>query len=175
MSYTKAALSLVAVTQRRDWEHTVVIISIAGSLVPSFAKQKRSSLHWGWVSVWELLSHSLNHWLIIWGKDWVSPGNSSEGNSHVWPEGVKPGCTSFRSHLRADCHWGSFPLWTWNLLVQVNNLFPFPCSTLLTCQSSHCVDMPNCYSHVLSHLCCSSAKHQEDKQLFHNTDSRDVS
>ena len=53
--------------------------------------------------VWALLSHSLNHW--TWDKDWVSHGSTGEGNSAAWPEGVEPGCTSPRSHLRADCHW----------------------------------------------------------------------
>jgi len=63
------------------------------------------------MSVWELLSHGLNHWLITWGKDWVSPGSTGEGSSAVWPEGVKPGCTSPRPHLRADWHWGRISFW----------------------------------------------------------------
>ena len=44
----------------------------------------------GW-NVWELLSHSLNYWSITWGKDWVSPGSTGEGNLPVWQKG---------------CHWG---------------------------------------------------------------------
>ena len=43
-----------------------------------------------------------NHWLSIWGKDPVNTGNTDEGNSAVWPEGVEPGCTCFRPHLRVD-------------------------------------------------------------------------
>jgi len=66
--------------------------------------------HW-WEAVWEMLSHSLNHWLITWGKDWVSHGSTGEGNSPVWPEGVEPGSTSPRPHLRADCHWGRMFFW----------------------------------------------------------------
>ena len=46
--------------------------------------------------VWELLSHGLSHWLSTWGRDPVSPGNTGEGNSAEWPEGVEPGCTSLR-------------------------------------------------------------------------------
>jgi len=64
----------------------------------------------GW-SVWEMLSHGLNH-LSIWGKEPVSPGSTGEGNSPVWPEGVEPGSTSLSpSHLRADCHWERIPVW----------------------------------------------------------------
>jgi len=55
------------------------------------------------VCVWELLSHGLNHWLITWGKDPVSPGCTGEGNSAVGLEGVEPGCPSLRPHLRAEC------------------------------------------------------------------------
>jgi len=57
------------------------------------------------------LSHGLNHWLSTWGKDLVSPGSTGEGNSAVRPEGVEPGCTSLRPHLRADCHWGRISGW----------------------------------------------------------------
>jgi len=49
--------------------------------------------------------------LSTWGKDLVSPGSTGEGNSAVWPEGVEPGCTSLRPHLRADCHWGRVSGW----------------------------------------------------------------
>ena len=59
-------------------------------------------------SVWELLNHGLNLWLISWGKHWVSHRNTGEGNSAVWLEGVKPGCISPRTHLRADCSLWSF-------------------------------------------------------------------
>ena len=57
-------------------------------------------------AVWELLSHGLNHCLITWGKDWVSHGSTGEGNSLVWLEGLEPGSTPPRPHLRADWHWG---------------------------------------------------------------------
>ena len=40
------------------------------------------------------------------GKEPGQPWEHSEGNSPVWLEGVEPGCTSLRSHLMADCHWG---------------------------------------------------------------------
>jgi len=80
------------------------------------------NVYWGWVCtvVWELLNHSLNLWLITWGKHWVSPGSTGEGNSAVWPEGVEPGCTSPRPHLRADYHWERIffleisPLWSFS-------------------------------------------------------------
>ena len=61
--------------------------------------------------VWELLNHSLSHWLSTWGKDPVSPGSTSEGNAAVGQEGVEPGCTSPRPHLRAECHWGRISDW----------------------------------------------------------------
>jgi len=51
-----------------------------------------------------------NCWVTAWTTDWLpgektqlSPGSTGEGNSCVWPEGVEPGCTSLRPHLRADC------------------------------------------------------------------------
>ena len=62
-------------------------------------------------AVWELLNHNLNLWLTTWGKHWVSHGSTGEGNSPVWPEGVEPGSTSPRPHLRADCHWGRISFW----------------------------------------------------------------
>ena len=66
----------------------------------------RTSLGCQNLFVWEWLSHGLNHWLSTWGKDLVSPGGTGEGNLPVWQEGVEPGCTSRRPHLRADCQWG---------------------------------------------------------------------
>ena len=72
---------------------------------PIFASLKRL------LAVWELLNHGLNFWLITWGKHWVTHGSTGEGNSAVWPEGVEPGCTSPRPHLRADCHWGRISFW----------------------------------------------------------------
>ena len=45
------------------------------------------------------------------GNDLVSPRSTGEGNSALWPEGVEPGCTSLRPHLRADCPWGWFSFW----------------------------------------------------------------
>jgi len=45
------------------------------------------------------------------GKGPVSPGNAGEGNSAVRQEGVEPGCTSLRPHLRTDCHWGRSSGW----------------------------------------------------------------
>lgn len=56
--------------------------------------------------VWDLLSHGLNHGLITCGKDPVSPESTGESNSCVRMEGGEPGCSSLRSHLRADCCWG---------------------------------------------------------------------
>ena len=67
-----------------------------------------------------------------------------------WSEGVEPGCTSLRSHLRADCHGGRFFSWrsffgeafllqAWNLLIQVGNLLSFLHSASLLCWSfCHC-------------------------------------
>jgi len=66
-----------------------------------------------WKSVWELLNHGLSLWLITWGKHWVSCRSTGEGNSLVCLEGVGPGPTSLRSHLRADCHWGKISFWRW--------------------------------------------------------------
>ena len=31
--------------------------------------------------------------------------------SPLWPEGVEPGCTTLRPHLRADCHWARISFW----------------------------------------------------------------
>jgi len=72
--------------------------------------QRQSNKHL-WPNVWELLNQGLNLWLTTWGKHWVSSGSTGEGNSAVWLEGVEPGCTSPRSHLRADCHWGRISFW----------------------------------------------------------------
>ena len=51
-----------------------------------------------------------NWWVTAWTtdsapgeKDVVSPGNTGEGNSPVQPEGVEPGSTSHRPHLRGEC------------------------------------------------------------------------
>lgn len=89
------------------------------------------------LSVWELLSHDLNHWLSTWRKDLVSSGSTGEGSSAVWEEGVEPGCTSQTSFkgwlpLRKDLflkipHW-----WTWNCLIRVRNLLLFLYSTFLS-------------------------------------------
>ena len=38
-------------------------------------------------------------------------------NSPVWLEGVEPGTTSSRPHLRADCHWWRICFWQLFLLV----------------------------------------------------------
>jgi len=43
--------------------------------------------------------------LTIWGKHWISHRSAGEGSKAVWLEGVEPGCTSPRPHLRADCPW----------------------------------------------------------------------
>ena len=45
------------------------------------------------------------------GKDPVSPGSTAGGNSAVGLEGVQPGCTSHRPHLRADCPSGRVSSW----------------------------------------------------------------
>ena len=45
-----------------------------------------------------------NPLIKLLGKGPVSPGSTGEGNSAVRQEGVDPGCTSLRPHLRADCH-----------------------------------------------------------------------
>jgi len=41
----------------------------------------------------------------------LSHGSTGEGNSCVWPEGVEPGYTSLRPHLRAECLWGRISFW----------------------------------------------------------------
>lgn len=38
---------------------------------------------------WKLLNHGPNHWLIIWGKHWVSHERTGKGNSPVWLEGAR--------------------------------------------------------------------------------------
>jgi len=63
-----------------------------------------------WITAWT------SDWLISRGEYWVTCGNTGEGNSPVWLEGVKPGSTSSRSSLRADCHWGRISFWRWLLL-----------------------------------------------------------
>jgi len=104
--------------------------------------------------MWELLSHGLNHLLITWGKGPVSPGSTSEGNSSEWLEGVEPGCTSLRHHLRADCHRGRIFFWRsflcgfflmsldpWRqvsipfLLVTSAPVLPFYCASLSNCNN----------------------------------------
>ena len=68
-----------------------------------------------------------NCWVPTWTTEYlwkgpVSPGSTGEGNSAVAQEGVDPGCTSPRPHLRADYNrrrisfWrsvfcGDFPVW----------------------------------------------------------------
>jgi len=119
------------------------------------------------VSVWELLSYSLSHWLSTWRKDPLSPGSTAEGNSSVWPEGVEPGCTSLRPHLRADCHWGrisgwrSFPcgiflasLDLWSQVSAFPFVTPFYCAwpfvIIPLVSPFHHIDLSDCYiSHSL--------------------------
>ena len=69
-----------------------------------------------------------NCWATAWatdlstlGRDLVSPESTAEGSSAVWPEGVEPGCTSLRPHLRADCHWAR--IFSWRSLFAET----FPC------------------------------------------------
>jgi len=83
------------------------------SLDPLIQVEHQMSWLLSWCSehVWELLNDGLNHWLITWGEHWVSRGSTGEGNSAVWPEGVEPGCTSPRLHLRADYYWGRISFW----------------------------------------------------------------
>ena len=117
----------------------------------------------GW-NVWELLSHSLNYWLSTWAKDWVSPGSTGEGNSDVWPEGVEPGCTSLKPHLRADCQGGRIfwleILFLWSFLCKpqssetrehFSSVTPFCCaiSFIITPGVSplYCIDPSDCYRH----------------------------
>ena len=58
-----------------------------------------------------------NCWITAWTtdwspEDWVSYGSTGEGNSPVWPEGVEPGSTPPRPHLRADCQRGRISFWS---------------------------------------------------------------
>jgi len=43
-------------------------------------------------------------------KHWVSHGAQVKA-IHLWLEGLEPGCTSPRPHLRADCHRGRICSW----------------------------------------------------------------
>jgi len=54
------------------------------------------------------------------GKGLVSPGSTGGDSSAVGQEGVEPGCTSLRPHLKADCYWGRISGWRWLL----NTAFP---------------------------------------------------
>ena len=49
--------------------------------------------------------------LTTWGECWVSCGSTGGGNSAVWPEGVEPGSTSPKPHVRADSQGGRISLW----------------------------------------------------------------
>lgn len=117
--------------------------------------------------MWELLSDGLNHWLLTWGKDQVSPGSTGEGNSPVRQEGGEPGWTSLTSHVRADCHrgrisfWRSLPgeappcepttFWYGGTVFFPSIIAPFYCTgpsvitPLLQCLS-HCIGLSNCYT-----------------------------
>ena len=113
-------------------------------------------------SVWELSNHGLNLWLTTWGKHWVSHGSTGEGNSAVWLEGVEPGCTSPRPHLRADWHWGRIFLWrlllgefSCDLTMQVS-ILPFISDYLFQCDnlssSALSKDQPDFSVYLLVHL-----------------------
>ena len=103
-------------------------------------------LHWGiqWhtftsSTIWELLNHGLNLWLTTWGKHRVSHRSTGEGNSSVWPEGVEPGSTSPRPHLKADCHWGRISSWRLLLLESLQayttgELLSFVSFSMLLCK-----------------------------------------
>ena len=78
-------------------------------------------------TVWELLNHSLKIWLITWGEHWVSCRSTGKGNSPVWPEGMEPGSTSPRTHLRADCRRGRISFWR-SLILEFFFFFFFPVS-----------------------------------------------
>ena len=49
--------------------------------------------------------------LNTWVKHLDSHRSTDEGNSPVWQEGVEPGSTSPRPHLRADCHCRRILFW----------------------------------------------------------------
>ena len=74
--------------------------------------------------VWELLNHGLNLWLTTWAQvNAISP---------EWPEGVDPGSTPPRPHLKADSQGGRFSIWRLFPLepfceprIQVRSLFHF--------------------------------------------------
>ena len=58
-----------------------------------------------------------NCWVTAWTTDWA-PGERTRSALgaqvkaiQLWSEGVEPGCTSLRPHLRADCHWGRITGW----------------------------------------------------------------
>jgi len=63
--------------------------------------------------VWELLSHSLNHWLSTWER--------TRSALRTQVKAIQPGYASLRPHLRADHQWGRSSFWR-SLLGEA---FPF--------------------------------------------------
>jgi len=84
-----------------------------------------------WVCCLNSMSTMQDHYRTLYGNCWImartsdrppeastksavhSEGslNTGEGISPVWLEGVRPGSTSPRPYLRADCHWGRISFW----------------------------------------------------------------
>ena len=59
-----------------------------------------------------------NHWIIAWTSDWPheastesAAGAQVNAVSLEWPEGMEPGSTSPRPHLRADSQGGKIFIW----------------------------------------------------------------
>ena len=131
--------------------------------------------------VWELLNDNLNLWLITWGEHWVSCGSTGEGNSPVWREGVEPGSTSPRSHLRADCQWRKAlfleiaPLGVFFcvLMVWVSIFHLFPIVIFLAILSV--VTDPTTLLHVFVDytMCCKGNARWTKIQLYQNSSGED--
>jgi len=59
-----------------------------------------------------------NCWMMAWTSDWPPEASTESAMGAqvkaihpVWLEGVKPGSTSPRPHLSADCQWGRVSFW----------------------------------------------------------------
>ena len=80
--------------------------------------------------VWELSNHGLNLWSTTWAES--AAGAQVNTISPEWLEGVEPGCTPPRPHLRADSQGERFSTWRLLLLepfceprIQVRSLFHY--------------------------------------------------
>ena len=94
-----------------------------------------------------------NSWITAWTSDWppeVSAESAARAQMNAispeWPEGVEPGCTSPRPHLRADSQGGRISSWRSLLLepfheprTRVRSLFHFSFVTRSSLWSNICL------------------------------------